>query len=119
VCTAVLQLLADKIVTPYAGGTPCCLVGCPLLAAWLAGNARQRRPPPANPANAPAANLRMPSTQRDGQPVSANALSCPASPPHTPASTLTAGQRFPLDNIVEAIGVATSAARGGKVLLEG
>ncbi|EFN59884.1 hypothetical protein CHLNCDRAFT_59525 [Chlorella variabilis] len=30
-----------------------------------------------------------------------------------------AGQRFPLDKVADAIGVATSAARGGKVLLEG
>lgn len=29
------------------------------------------------------------------------------------------GQRFPLERAIEAIGVATSAARGGKVLLEG
>jgi hypothetical protein len=36
-----------------------------------------------------------------------------------PALAPHAGQRFSLDDIEAAIGAATSAARGGKVLLEG
>ena len=110
-CTAVLQLLADKVITPYAGagGTPLLprrLPAASCLAGWPARHTKAAHH---------LFTLRMPLLP---------SRRCPALPPlPNPYPSVNpsqpAGQRFSLDNIVEAIGVATSAARGGKVLLEG
>lgn len=104
-----MQLLKDGVITPYAGGwttcpgTPCLPLGG-LHAAMEAG----ARPcwcsiSPRACAGAPTLPTRQGGSCRRCAP-----------PP-----CLLAGKRFPLEQVKEAVAVATSSARGGKALLEG
>lgn len=105
IVSQVLQLLADGVITPYAGG-------------WLAAHLQPllRFVPLA--CNALLASL---------QPLASAGGTRPLSPPCCqPTAALwlpfwppPAGQRFPLEQVAEAVRASNASARGGKVLLEG
>lgn len=128
-----MQLLKDGVITPYAGGlVPICSgywnesdrgwtdSGGPGAASLPAGPATGRLP------------VMQPCAQASGLPSAVPPRVCggahsqqllqrgsEAAPGIQPPSCPLAGRRFPLDQVKEAVAVATSAARGGKALLEG
>lgn len=121
----VMALLADGTITPLSGQIRPPLAPRAPLGACCRGCGRQIAcnvgppPPPPPPPSPPAAGLGcvwLPGVASNPPlraPPQPHTLPFPLHPPSPP------GERYPLERAAEAVAKSMSAARGGKVLLEG